>query len=99
MKTCDEILRTLELHAGEINRFDVKRLGLFGSASRDETTDVSDLDFLVEFEQKSFDNYMELKFFLEELFDCSVDLVLVDSIKPQLRDRILKDVVDAPGLF
>jgi len=76
----------------------VRRLGLFGSCARDEHSQSSDLDFVVEFERKSFDAYMDLKFFLEDLFDCSVDLVTFDSIRPELRDSILQEVVYVPQL-
>lgn len=76
----------------------VRRLGLFGSAARGETTDASDLDFLVEFEKKTFDGYMDLKFLLESLFGCPVDLVIAETIKPRLRPFILKELVHAPGL-
>jgi predicted nucleotidyltransferase len=41
---------------------------------------------------------MDLKIFLEELFKCKVDLVLADSIKPRLRETILKEAVHVPGL-
>jgi len=51
------------------------------------------LDFLVEFKKNSFDAYMDLKIFLEELFECKVDLVLADSIKPRLCETILKEAV------
>ena len=44
------------------------------------------------------DAYMDLKFFLEELFGCSVDLVLADTIKPQLRRSIMREMIHAPGL-
>lgn len=94
----DDILKTITRHREEIRRLGVKRLALFGSAVRGEAGDESDLDFVVEFEHKSFANYMDLKFYLEELFQCSVDLVLTDTIKPRLRDTILKEAVDAPGL-
>jgi hypothetical protein len=52
----------------------------------------------LEFETKSFDAYMNLKAFLEQLFDCRVDLVLKDTIKPRLRERILSEALHAPGL-
>jgi hypothetical protein len=55
------------------------------------------LDFVVEFERKSFDAYMDLKFLLEDLFGCSVDLVLKEAIKPRLREAILGEAVHAPG--
>ena len=73
----------------------MRRLGLFGSAARGEATDSSDLDFLVELEKKTFDNYMDLKFFLEDLFGCKVDLVMKDALKPRLREPILKETIYA----
>ena len=73
--TAQEILSTIELHRDTIKGFGVRRLGLFGSCARGEKQESSDLDFLVEFESKTFDNYMDLKEFLENLFKCTVDLV------------------------
>jgi hypothetical protein len=52
----------------------------------------------VDFKTKTFDAYMDLKEFLEGLFGCPVDLVLVDALKPRLRSPILKEAVHAPGL-
>ncbi|MCP4409654.1 MAG: nucleotidyltransferase family protein [Gammaproteobacteria bacterium] len=90
-----EILDLLHRHLDEIQqRFDVKQLGLFGSAARDEMTEKSDVDVLVEFKgYVTFDGYMDLKFFLEELFHRDVDLVTRDSIKPRMRPIIEKDEI------
>ena len=52
----------------------------------------------MELEKKTFDNYMDLKEFLEELFGCKVDLVMKDAIKPRLREPILKETIYAQGL-
>jgi uncharacterized protein len=78
-------------------RFGVKRIGIFGSFARGEEREDSDLDVLVVFEegQKTFDNYMDLKFYLEDLFGREVDLVTEKALKPQLKDIIMKDVVYA----
>lgn len=94
----DEIFKTLQAHSDTLRRQRVRKLGLFGSYSRGKVTTASDLDFVVEFEKKSFDAYMDLKIFLEDLFKCRVDLVLIDSIKPRLRKTILEETVYAPGL-
>jgi len=94
----EEVLKVLERHREAIRQFGVRRLGLFGSCARREANETSDLDFVVEFESKSFDAYMDLKAFLEGLFGRQVDLVLSDAIKPRLRERILKETVHAPGL-
>ena len=94
----DEILKILGQNRNVIRGYGVRRLGLFGSCARGECNEVSDLDFVVEFEKKSFDAYMDLKLLLEELFDCKVDLVISDSIKPRLRSVILGEAIHAPGL-
>jgi len=78
-------------------KFGVKRIGIFGSFARGEEREDSDLDVLVVFEegQKTFDNYMDLKFYLEDLFGREVDLVTERALKPQLKDIIMKEVVYA----
>lgn len=94
----EEILTILEQNREAIKGYGTRRLGLFGSYARGEATEASDLDFVVEFEKKSFDAYMNLKEFLEGLFGCRVDLVLADAIKPRLRATILEETVHAQGL-
>ena len=86
------VLSVLDEHREELRRLGVRRLGLFGSTVRNEATDVSDLDFLVEFQSKSFDAYMDLKALPERVFDRHVDLVLPENLKPRLRALIDKDV-------
>lgn len=78
-------------------RFHVNRIGIFGSFARGEETGGSDIDVLVEFERghKTFDNYMELKYFMEDLFHRRVDLVTAEALKPQLKEDILRDIVYA----
>ena len=85
----ETILSALERHREDFRLLGVRRLGLFGSAARGESTDTSDLDFLVEFERNTFDGYMDTKEFLERLFGRNVDLVLADAVKPRLRSRIM----------
>src|ERR1700692_2060963 len=94
----DEILKALGANEAKIKGFGVRSLSLFGSFVRGENRAASDLDFVVEFEKKSFDSYMDLKLFLEELFDRPVDLVLSDGIKPRWRAAILSEAIHAPGL-
>ena len=96
-RTRDSVLKTLEKEEQALRRLGVRRLGLFGSVARDEGWEASDLDFVVELDEKTFDRYMDLKLYLEDLFDCAVDLVLADSIKPRLRSPILDEAVYAAG--
>ena len=91
----NDILEKIRAHRETFKRLGVKRLALFGSYARNQAHSASDLDFLVEFEKKSFDVYFELKDFLENLFERKVDLVLPDAIKPRLKAAILNELVDA----
>lgn len=93
----ENIFRILEPYQEKLKALGVRKLGVFGSAARGERKVTSDLDFLVELEQETFDSYMNLKAFLEDLFEAEVDLVLVDAIKPRLRETILGETIYAPG--
>lgn len=62
-ESCSEILQAVSANQAKIKSFGVRSLGLFGSSARGEATNKSDLDFVVEFERKTFDGYMDLKFF------------------------------------
>jgi predicted nucleotidyltransferase len=97
-RTRDGVLKVLEDHRASLRSLGALRLGLFGSTARDEAGPTSDLDFVVELDERTFDRYMDLKLFLEGLFGCRVDLVLAGSIKPRLRSTILHEAVYAAGL-
>ena len=94
----DEILNMPAARRDIVLGFGVRRLRLFGSVVRGEATESSDLDFLVEFEKATFDNYFDLKFFLEDLFERPVDLVIADVVKPRLRRIIFEETVYAQEL-
>lgn len=95
MNHADQIIETIQAKLDHLKKtYGVKRLGVFGSCVRGEATSKSDVDVLVEFERSSFDNYMDLKLFLEDLLGRRVDLVLRTSLKPALRDHILREVRD-----
>lgn len=91
----DEILRTLSANRADLARLGARRLGLFGSFARDEARADSDVDLLVDLDRHSFDRYMDLKLYLEDLLGRRIDLVLSDRIKPALRERILGSAIDA----
>jgi len=96
MLTRETILNYIHLHLDEMRkRFSVSRIGLFGSYARDVATPASDIDILIEFINPTYDNYMDLKFFLEDLFQGPVDLVMLDTIKPRLKPYISQEVVYA----
>jgi hypothetical protein len=88
------VIDILKSHEREIKkRFGVKRIGLFGSFARGEQKDTSDVDILVEFEEPTFDNFMNLAFFLEDLFSRRVELVTPDSLSPYIAPYVEKEVV------
>ncbi|PXF57390.1 MAG: nucleotidyltransferase [Candidatus Methanogaster sp.] len=72
-------------------------IGVFGSYVRGEQRVDSDIDILVEFEKgyKTFDNYMELKFFLEEILTSKIDLVIKTAIRDEIKQNILSEVIYA----
>jgi len=91
--TREAILTFLERTREELHRrFSVRRIGLFGSFARDRAGSRSDVDLLVELEEPTFDHYMELKFFLEEHLNRSVDLLLSDTVKPRLKPLLSREV-------
>jgi uncharacterized protein len=100
MLTSEEILQKIQENIDEIRKFGIIKIGLFGSYIKNEQKKGSDIDILVEFEEnkKTFDNYMDLKFFLEDLFGSKVDLVVEDALKPALKSYILESVQYAPGI-
>jgi predicted nucleotidyltransferase len=89
------VLTELEKHVADIQeRFSVKALSIFGSIVRDEAGDDSDVDVLVVFEQKaSFDVFMDLKFYLEDLLGRGVDLVTDKALRPQVRRAIQEELI------
>jgi len=93
-----DALALLRKHEPDIKkRFGVSKIGIFGSFVRGEERPDSDVDVLVTFRtgKKTFDNYMECKFYLEDLFGRKVDLVMKGSIKKRLKPYILGEVVYA----
>lgn len=79
------IQRTLEKNKEQIRSYSVKKIGLFGSYRKGTFTPKSDIDIVVKLKKPTFDNYMDLKFYLENLFGKKIDLITEDSIKPALK--------------
>ncbi|MBL7154413.1 MAG: nucleotidyltransferase family protein [Phycisphaerae bacterium] len=90
------VLSKLSGCAPEIRgRFSVKALSVFGSVARGEAAEGSDVDVLVAFEQKAtFDLFMDLKFYLEDLLETGVDLVTDNALRPQVRRSIDREMIN-----
>ncbi len=92
--TKGRIFSLLEKNQTRLRDFGVTKLGLFGSFARNEENRDSDIDVLVEFDQgrKTFDGFIQLAFFLEELFAKRVELFTAEALSPYIRPHMLKEV-------
>ena len=94
MNELEEIKEVLKTHKKYLKqKFYVDKLGIFGSFSKGEETSESDVDILVEINGPVGWEFFDLKDLLEENLHRNVDLVTLDSLKPLLRERILKEVI------
>jgi uncharacterized protein len=89
----EEILTIIQANQHSLQRYGVKSLALFGSAARNNIARSSDIDFLVQFEQPTWANYIGLKFCLQDLLGRDVDLATPDALKPAIRPVIEKDLL------
>jgi len=78
-----------------LRRYGVKKAGIFGSVVRGEATQKSDIDILVEIERDiSLLDFVRLQLEIEEVLGRKVDLGEYDTIKPLIKDTILKEQVN-----
>ncbi len=78
--------------------YKISRAGLFGSYVRNENTEESDVDILVQIdEQISLLEFVRIKLELEEKLQKKVDLVEYKAIKPRLREQILSEEIRIYG--
>ncbi len=90
-----EVIQILDAKKEMLEKeFGVKSLQLFGSVARDEATPTSDVDLLVEFNRPTgYFGLFALQDYLEELLGCSVDLGTMNSLRPKIKERVIKDLV------
>lgn len=95
MKSLDEIKFIVQSHKGELaEKYGVAEIGIFGSVVRGEAREDSDVDVLVAFNRPTgFIAFMDLLYYLEELFGAKVDLVTRNALKPRIGKRILNEVM------
>ena len=91
----DQVLDLLSRRLGEMaERFGVKDMAIFGSVVRDEASGASDVDVLVEFAGRAtFDGFMDLKFYLEDLLNTRVDLVTNNALRESMRAQIQREMI------
>ena len=92
-----EVMDKLAANRAELRRMGVRSLSLFGSLARDEATDRSDVDFLVEFDRPiGLFHFIRVQQYLQEILGVPrVDLVMPEALHEELRDDILRDAIRA----
>ena len=95
--TKEEIKKIIREHREILEKYRVKSIALFGSYVRDEQKENSDIDLLVEFEENTYDNFINLIFSLEDLFKKKVTVVTVKGISPYIQPYVLKEAEKIEG--
>ena len=96
MTTKENIIATLKSYKPELSKFGVLNIGLFGSYLRNEQSDKSDIDLLIDFEpgKENFDNYMAVYDIFESIFkDEKVEVVTKNGLSKHIGPKILNDVM------
>jgi predicted nucleotidyltransferase len=92
----DNLLDILQKHQKDLQEFGVKSLAIFGSVVRDEAWADSDVDILVEFSRPvGLLAFLKLKRHLEKILGKPVDLVTSKALRPQWRERIIREAIHA----
>ncbi|MCB9138820.1 MAG: nucleotidyltransferase family protein [Caldilineaceae bacterium] len=90
----NDVLDTLSNHKEELAaKYGLSRLGIFGSTARDEATERSDIDIVVEMPPDAY-QMVHMKDELEEMLLSSVDLIRYNKyLNPRLRERIDREAI------
>ena len=94
-----QILETLRKHDEALETYSVRRIALFGSYAKSEEMSASDIDFLVEFDKPTYDNFYDLIEYLENLFGKKVEVLTPIALEtmrvPEVAERIRQSLVYA----
>lgn len=95
MNTKQEIINSLHQHKSELNeKFGIEKLALFGSFAKDEQSEKSDIDLLVvQMKKKNAITLIKAKNFISDVLGRDVDLGLLDSLRPFIRNRVEKEMI------
>jgi predicted nucleotidyltransferase len=89
--------KILALHKKYLTKLGVRNLALFGSVARDEHSQKSDIDILIDFDaRRGLFVFMDIKGYLEKILGRNVDLVTKSALHPALKKKIL---VEAKHVF
>jgi len=92
----DYILTTIKSHKPDLLKYGIRLIGLFGSYARNEQSDNSDIDILIDFdpEEENFDNYMAVCDLIENLFGKrKTEIVTKNGLSQYIGPKILNEVI------
>ena len=95
--TKEDIKKLLSEHKDILEKYKVKSISLFGSYTRNEQRKDSDIDFLVEFKEDTYDNFINLVFSLEDLLKKSVTVVSEEDLSPYIKPYVLREMEKIEG--
>jgi predicted nucleotidyltransferase len=103
--TNKNIINELRKNSSILKKYKVRKIGLFGSYMGGEQKNRSDVDILVEFDDKAFgknldgyfDNYIELLSSLRKIFGRKTDLLTFEMISPYIKPHVLKEIEYVEG--
>jgi uncharacterized protein len=95
MQSREDCLKKIYLIKSDlINRFHIKKIGIFGSVARCENTEESDLDLIVDFSEPiGMIRFLELQDLLKEALNMNIDLTTPRALKPVIKNEIEKDII------
>ena len=98
VKQKQEIVALLQQNETNLKKMGVASIALFGSFVRDEATETSDVDVLVDFEEgkKNYNNFINLAYFLDELLGRKTELVTREGLSKYIGPKILQTIEYVP---
>lgn len=79
----------------KVTDFGIRKMGLFGSYQRNEQTETSDIDILIDFvpQKETYDNFLAVYDLIEEIFKGQkVEIVTKNGLSPHIGPKILNEV-------
>jgi len=93
----DNVLNLLAANRAMLSQLGVRRLSLFGSVARDQATQESDVDLLVEFDRPvGLFHFFRVRHYLEDILGTeNVDLVMPEALPAEMKQGILREAICA----
>lgn len=94
VENLENIQQLISENATQVSELGVQRIGIFGSYAKGQSTEKSDIDFIVEFQpgKKTYDNFIQLAYYLEELLGRKVELLTPDSLTSSMQNLIEPEI-------